>query len=99
MRGAMASGTAQSLCDTGHLSPQLPSTSPPLHPQGCADCGAQYFQSHHREYAMARSSITLTGWSQRLQSLWLPLRALYLARPGLITKLLAIIAFFSIGIV
>lgn len=48
---------------------------------------------------MARSPITLTRSSQRLQSLWLPLRALYLARPGLITKLLAIIAFFSIGIV
>lgn len=48
---------------------------------------------------MARSLITLTGWSQRLQSLWRPMRALYLARPGLITKVLAIIAFFSIGIV
>ena len=48
---------------------------------------------------MARSLITLTGSSQRWQSLWRPMRALYLARPGLITKLLAIVAFFSIGIV
>lgn len=48
---------------------------------------------------MARSPITLTGWSQRLHSLWQPMRALYLARPGLMTKILAIVAFFSIGIV
>lgn len=48
---------------------------------------------------MARSPFTLTGSSQRLRSFWPPLRALYLARPGLITKVLAIIAFFSIGIV
>jgi len=48
---------------------------------------------------MARSFTILTGTSQRLQSLWRPLRALYLARPGLMTKLLAIVAFFSIGIV
>ena len=48
---------------------------------------------------MARSLITLTGSSQRLQSLWRPIRVLYLARPGLISKVLAIVAFFSIGIV
>jgi hypothetical protein len=29
----------------------------------------------------------------------LSLRALYLARPGLVAKILAIVAFFSIGIV
>lgn len=50
-------------------------------------------------YIMARSLITLTGSSQRWQSLWRPMRALYLARPDLITRLLAIVAFFSIGIV
>jgi len=48
---------------------------------------------------MARSLITLIGSSQRLQSFWQPMRALYLARPGLMTKVLAIVAFFSIGIV
>lgn len=48
---------------------------------------------------MARSPLTLTGPAQRLQNLWQPIRALYLARPGLITKILAVIAFFSIGIV
>ncbi|HTX05671.1 MAG TPA: hypothetical protein VMD06_07580 [Steroidobacteraceae bacterium] len=37
--------------------------------------------------------------ARRLQRIALPLRALYLGRPGLITKLLAIVAFFSIGIV
>lgn len=48
---------------------------------------------------MARSLIALTGRSRRMQNFWRPLRMLYLARPGLITKLLAIVAFFSIGIV
>jgi hypothetical protein len=48
---------------------------------------------------MARSPLTLSGPLQRLQSLWRPVRVLYLGRPGLITKLLAIVAFFSIGIV
>lgn len=48
---------------------------------------------------MARSLITPTDWSQRLHSIWRPMRALYLARPGLITKVLAIVAFFSIGVV
>ena len=48
---------------------------------------------------MARSLTTLTGSSQRWHSLWRGMRALYLARPGLITRLLAIVAFFSIGIV
>jgi hypothetical protein len=37
--------------------------------------------------------------SQRLLRLMLSLRALYLARPGLMAKILAIVAFFSIGIV
>ena len=48
---------------------------------------------------MVRSPISLTGPSKRLQRLTLALRALYLARPGLIAKVLAIVAFFSIGIV
>lgn len=48
---------------------------------------------------MARSLIVPTGSSPRLQNFWRPLRMLYLARPGLITKLLAIVAFFSIGVV
>lgn len=47
---------------------------------------------------MIRSPLALTA-SKRLQKLALPLRALYLGRPGLIAKLLAIVAFFSIGIV
>lgn len=69
-----------------------------MHPEGCADRGAQYSQFHHREYAVVRSPITLTGPSHLLR-LALRLRALYLARPGLLAKLLAIVAFFSIGIV
>jgi hypothetical protein len=36
---------------------------------------------------------------ERLQKLASSLRALYLARPGLMTKILAIVAFFSIGVV
>lgn len=48
---------------------------------------------------MVRSPIALTAPSVRLQRLTLRLRALCLGRPGLITKLLAIVAFFSIGIV
>lgn len=36
---------------------------------------------------------------ERFQKLGLSLRALYLARPGLITKVLAIVAFFAIGVV
>lgn len=48
---------------------------------------------------MVRSPTPLTGLSKRLHELALPLRALYLGRPGLIAKLLAIVAFFSIGIV
>ena len=60
----------------------------PLHPEGCAHRGAQYSQAHHREYAV-----------ERLQKLALSLRALYLARPGLMTKILAIVAFFAIGVV
>ena len=51
------------------------------------------------EYAMVRSPITLTRLSYRLQRLSLWLRALYLHRPGLVAKVLAIVAFFSIGIV
>jgi hypothetical protein len=74
-------------------------TRPPLHPCGCADRGAQCSQYHHREYNVVRSPTALTGPSKRLPRLALPLRALLIARPGLITKVLAIIAFFSIGIV
>jgi hypothetical protein len=48
---------------------------------------------------MVRSSIELTGTSTGLQRLALPLRVFYLGRPGLMSKLLAIVAFFSIGIV
>lgn len=52
---------------------------------------------------MVRSLLALAGpprrLRMRLQRLWLALRALYLGRPGLITKLLAVVAFFSIGIV
>jgi hypothetical protein len=48
---------------------------------------------------MIRSSIDGTAAVTRLRRLALPLRILYLGRPGLITKLLAIVAFFSIGIV
>jgi hypothetical protein len=59
-----------------------------LHPEGCAHRGAQCSQAHHREYAV-----------ERLQNLVLSLQALYLARPGLMTKVLAIVAFFSIGVV
>ena len=36
---------------------------------------------------------------ERLQKLALSLRGIYLARPGLIAKVLAIVAFFSIGVV
>ena len=36
---------------------------------------------------------------ERLQKLALSLQAVYLARPGLMTKVLAIVAFFSIGVV
>jgi hypothetical protein len=79
--------------------PQSFRGSPRLHPSGCADFGAQCSQGHHREYAMVRSSIDVTGAPTRLQRLALPLRVFYLARPGLMTKLLAIVAFFSIGIV
>jgi len=35
----------------------------------------------------------------RFQKLALLLRALYLARPGLMAKVLAVVAFFSIGVV
>jgi hypothetical protein len=59
-----------------------------LHPEGCAHRGAQYSQAHHREYAV-----------ERFQKLALSLRGLYLARPGLLAKILAIVAFFSIGVV
>jgi hypothetical protein len=45
---------------------------------------------------VVRSPIPLTGPSRRLHSL--VLRVLYL-RPGLIAKVLAIVAFFTIGIV
>jgi hypothetical protein len=45
---------------------------------------------------VVRSPIPLTGPSKRLHKL--TLRALYL-RPGLIAKVLAIVAFFTIGIV
>jgi hypothetical protein len=45
-----------------------------------------------------RSSIAPTG-SSWLRKLALALRALYLERPGLITKVLAVVAFFSIGVV
>ena len=48
---------------------------------------------------MIRSPIARTGPSQRLQTLVRLLRALYLGRPGLIAKILAIVAFFSIGVV
>lgn len=47
---------------------------------------------------MARSSVAQPGPPQRLLRLASYLRALCLARPGLITKVLAIVAFFSIGI-
>ena len=47
---------------------------------------------------MVRSPISLTD-PRRLRRLMLALRALYLARPGLIAKVLAIVAFFSIGFV
>jgi len=46
-----------------------------------------------------RSPTALIHPSTRWQRFALPLRVLYLARPGLVTKLLAIVAFFSIGIV
>ncbi len=46
---------------------------------------------------MVRSTIPLTGVSRRVHTLLL--RALYLAKPGLIAKVLAIVAFFTIGIV
>lgn len=48
---------------------------------------------------MIRSPIPLIGPAKRLRRLALPLRLLYLGRPGLMAKLLAIVAFFSIGIV
>jgi hypothetical protein len=48
---------------------------------------------------MVRSSLDGTGAASRLRNLTLPLRVLYLGRPGLMSKLLAIVAFFSIGIV
>ena len=48
---------------------------------------------------MTRSPIALTHPAQGLRKLTLRLRALYLARPGLMTKVLAIVAFFSIGVV
>jgi hypothetical protein len=48
---------------------------------------------------VVRSPINRAGLPWRWQKLTLPLRVLYLARPGLITKVLAIVAFFSIGIV
>lgn len=48
---------------------------------------------------MRLSSIDLTQSVTRLRRAALPLRVLYLARPGLLAKLLAVVAFFSIGIV
>lgn len=48
---------------------------------------------------MAHSPIARTSPLKRLQRLALRLRALYLARPGLVAKLLAIVAFLTIGIV
>lgn len=48
---------------------------------------------------MIRAPIASTGPSEKLQKLALLLRALYLGRPGLVTKVLAIVAFFSIGVV
>lgn len=48
---------------------------------------------------MTRSPIALTRPAQGLPKLMRRLQALYLARSGLITKLLAIVAFFSIGVV
>ncbi|MGH8198938.1 MAG: hypothetical protein ACREVO_01005 [Steroidobacteraceae bacterium] len=48
---------------------------------------------------MVHSPITSTRPAQRLLRLARLLRALYLQRPGLMAKLLAIVAFFSIGIV
>ena len=59
-----------------------------MHPEGCAHRGAQYSQAHQREYAV-----------ERFQKLILSLQALCLARPGLIAKVLAVVAFFSIGVV
>jgi len=70
-----------------------------LHPARCADSSAQSSQDQHREYAMRTSSTDLTQCATRLQRFALPLRVLYLGRPGLLAKLLAIVAFFSIGIV
>jgi len=48
--------------------------------------------STHWEYAVVRSSSLLQRLAQAP-------RSLYLARPGLMTKILAIVAFFSIGLV
>lgn len=48
---------------------------------------------------MRLSSIDLTQSVTRLRQLALPLRMLYLGKPGLLAKLLAVVAFFSIGIV
>lgn len=48
---------------------------------------------------MTRSPIAPIGPAQGLRKLTRSLRALYLARPGLITKVLAIVAFFSLGVV
>lgn len=48
---------------------------------------------------MRTSPTDLTQSGTRLRRLALPLRVLYLGRPGLVTKLLAIVAFFSIGVV
>ncbi|MGH7083154.1 MAG: hypothetical protein ACREFV_11870, partial [Acetobacteraceae bacterium] len=63
------------------------------------DRGAQCSQFHHWEYAVAHSPIARTSPLKRLQRLAPRLRALYLARPGLVAKLLAIVAFLTIGIV
>ena len=59
-----------------------------MHPEGCADRGAQCSQAHQREYAV-----------EPFQKLALALRTLYLARPGLMAKILAVVAFFAIGVV
>jgi len=48
--------------------------------------------STHWEYAVVRSS-------SQLQRLARALRSIYLAQPGLMTKILAIVAFLSIGLV
>jgi hypothetical protein len=48
---------------------------------------------------MLRSSTARTSPREPFRELASSLRAMYLARPGLVAKILAIVAFFSIGVV